>query len=44
LLKRRLASQALGFRRKRLPSPVVSPPTESKPKDPYPEFTVKAKE
>ena len=44
LLKRRLASQALGFRRKRLPSPVVSPPTESKLKVPYPEFTVKAKE
>lgn len=44
LLKRRLASQALGFRRKRLPSPVVSPPTEQKPKVPYPEFTVKAKE
>jgi len=44
LLKRRLASQALGFRRKQLPSPVVSPPTESKPKVPYPEFTVKAKE
>jgi len=44
LLKRRLASQALGFRRKQLPSPVVSPPTEQKPKVPYPEFTVKAKE
>lgn len=44
LLKRRLASQALGFTRKQLPSPVVSPPTEQKPKVPYPEFTVKAKE
>jgi succinate dehydrogenase / fumarate reductase iron-sulfur subunit len=44
LLRRRLASQALGFRRKQLPSPVVSSPTESKPKVPYPEFTVKAKE
>ncbi len=40
LLKRRLASQALGFRKKPSPSPVVSPPTETKPKIPFPEFTV----
>jgi len=43
LLKRQLASQALGFRKKQLPSPVVSPPTESKTRIPYPEFSVKAK-
>ncbi len=41
LLKRRLASQALGLRKKQPPSPVVSPPTETKPKVPFPEFTVK---
>ena len=42
LLKRRLASQALGLRKKQPPSPVVSPPTETKPKIPFPEFTVKS--
>ena len=41
LLKRRLASQALGLRKKQPPSSVVSPPTETKPKVPFPEFTVK---
>ena len=41
LLKRQLASQALGLRKKHRPSPVVSPPTETKPKVPFPEFTVK---
>jgi len=41
LLKRRLASQALGLGKKQSPSPVVSPPTETKPKVPFPEFTVK---
>ena len=41
LLKRRLLSQALGLRRKQRPSPVVPPPTETKPKIPFPEFTVK---
>ncbi|MFC1928953.1 succinate dehydrogenase/fumarate reductase iron-sulfur subunit [Chloroflexota bacterium] len=40
LLKRRLASQALGFRKKQQPSSVVSPPTETKPPFPFPEFTV----
>jgi len=44
LLKRRLASQALGLGKKRMPSPVVSPPTETKPKVPFPEFTVKGNE
>ena len=41
LLKRQLASQALGLKKKHRPSPVVSPPTETKPKVPFPEFTVK---
>lgn len=41
LLKRRLATQALGLRKKQPPSLVVSPPTETKPKVPFPEFTVK---
>ena len=41
LLKRRVASQALGFRKKQLPSPVVSPSSETKPKIPFPDFTVK---
>ena len=41
LLKRRLASQALRFRRKQQPSSVVSPPVETKTKVPFPEFTVK---
>jgi len=42
LLKRQLASQALGLRKKQPPSSVVSPPTETKPKIPFPEFTVKS--
>ena len=41
LLKRRLTSQALRLRKKQLPAPVVSPPTETKPKLPFPEFTAK---
>jgi len=41
LLKRQLASQALGLRKKHRPSPVVPPSTETKPKIPFPEFTVK---
>ena len=41
LLKRRLMSQAIGARRKQQPSPLVPPPTETKPQVPYPEFTVK---
>jgi len=40
LLKRRLMSQAIGIRKKQQPSPVVSPPTETKPQVPFPEFTV----
>ena len=41
LLKRQLASGALGRGKKQPPSSVVSPPTETKPKVPFPEFTVK---
>ena len=41
LLKRRLVSRALGLGKKKRPSSVVSPPTETKPKVPFPEFTVK---
>ena len=41
LLKRRLVSQAIGLRKKQKPTPVVSPPTETKPKVPFPEFTAK---
>ena len=41
LLKRRLASQALGLGKKQQLSSVVPPPTETKPKVPFPEFTVK---
>ncbi len=41
LLKRRLTSQALGLRKKQPPAPVVSPPTETKPRSPFPDFTVK---
>jgi succinate dehydrogenase / fumarate reductase iron-sulfur subunit len=41
LLKRQLVSQALGLGKKQPPSSVVSPPTETKPKIPFPEFTVK---
>ena len=41
LLKRRLASQALGLGKKQRPAPLVPPPTETKPRVPFPEFTVK---
>jgi len=41
LLKRRLASQALGLGKKPPPSSLASPPAETKPKIPFPEFTVK---
>ncbi len=41
LLKRRLASRALGIGKKQQPSPVIPPPTEFKDKIPFPEFTVK---
>ena len=41
LLKRKLASQALGISKKKQPSTVVSPPTEFKEKVAYPEFTAK---
>jgi succinate dehydrogenase / fumarate reductase iron-sulfur subunit len=44
LLKRKLASQALGLWKRQQPSSVVSPSTETKPKLPFPEFTVKGKE
>jgi len=39
LLKRRLTSQALRLRKKQQPSPLVLPPTESKPEIAYPEFS-----
>jgi len=41
LLKRRLVSHSLGLSKKQSPSPIVPPPTESNPKVPFPEFTVK---
>lgn len=41
LMKRRLASQALGLRKTKPPASLVSPPTETKPQIPFPEFTVK---
>jgi len=41
LLKRRLASQALGIGEKQPPATVIPPPTEIKEKIPFPEFTVK---
>jgi len=44
LLKRRLASQALVLRKKQQPSSVVSSPAETKPKIPFPQFTVKGSE
>jgi len=44
LLRRKLASQALGMGKKQQPSPVVPPPTEFKEKVPYPEFTAKKDE
>ncbi len=43
LLKRRLTSQALGLRKKQRSISVVPPPTETKPKIPFPEFTVKGR-
>lgn len=44
LLKRQMVSQALRLKEKQPPSSVVSPPTETKPKVPFPEFTVKGAE
>lgn len=41
LLKRRLVSRAVGLGKKQQPSSVVPAPTETKPKVPFPEFTVK---
>jgi len=41
LLKRRLASRALGIGEKQPPATVIPPPTEIKEKVPFPEFTVK---
>ncbi|MFH1382421.1 MAG: succinate dehydrogenase iron-sulfur subunit [Chloroflexota bacterium] len=41
LLKRRLVSRMLGVAKKQPPVPVVPPPSETKPKLPFPEFTVK---
>jgi succinate dehydrogenase / fumarate reductase iron-sulfur subunit len=41
LLKRKLISQAFGFGKKDQLASLVSPPTETKPKIEYPEFTVK---
>ena len=41
LLKRRMASQALRLGKKQEPASLVRPPTETKEKVPFPEFTVK---
>ena len=41
LLKKRLMSQAIGTRNKQHPSPILPPQVETKPKVPFPEFTVK---
>ena len=41
LLKRRMVSRSLGLGKEQKPAPVVPPPTETKPKVPFPEFTVK---
>jgi len=41
LLKRRLASRALGVSKKQQPASLVPPPTEFKEKVPVPEFTIK---
>lgn len=41
LLKRRLASQALRLGKKQQPASLLPPPTETKDKIPFPEFTVK---
>jgi len=43
LLKRHLALEALGLSKKQRPAAVISPPTETKPKLPWPEFTVRVK-
>jgi succinate dehydrogenase / fumarate reductase iron-sulfur subunit len=39
LLKRRLASRALGLEKSRQPAAVIPPPAETKPKVAFPEFT-----
>ena len=44
LLKRQLVSGALGLGKKQPPASIVPPPTETKPKLPFPEFTVKDNE
>jgi len=41
LLKRQLVGQALGIGKKQRPSSVVPPPTETKPKIDFPDFTAK---
>jgi succinate dehydrogenase / fumarate reductase iron-sulfur subunit len=41
LLKRRLIFQVLRIGKKQRPASIVSPPTETKPKIPFPDFTVK---
>jgi len=41
LLKRRLVSRNLGLGKKKAPAAKAPPPTQTKPKLPYPEFTVK---
>jgi succinate dehydrogenase / fumarate reductase iron-sulfur subunit len=41
LMKRKMVAKAIGTGKKQTPAPVVPPPTENKPKVPYPEFTVK---
>jgi hypothetical protein len=41
LLKRRLVSRNLGISKKDLPAAKAQAPTQTKPKLPYPEFTVK---
>lgn len=40
LLKRRLVARATSVARKKGPAPLISPPVHSKPKLPFPEFTV----
>ncbi len=39
LLKRRLVARAINLTKKRGPAPTVTPPTHSKPKLPFPQFT-----
>jgi succinate dehydrogenase / fumarate reductase iron-sulfur subunit len=41
LLKRRLVSRAVGVGKKQQPASMVPPPTKTKPKLPFPDFTVK---